>query len=118
MDEIVILKKLMDRFEFKSLTYRVVVYFVFYHFGELVLLKNYICFLIVVSGVFFVGYILDKNFEKNDGCLFNLWKNVRDVSFVFVYLSLISILLFNMLIVGIYLEINGIPMILCLISVI
>ena len=45
-------------------------------------------------------------------------KNVRDVSFVFVYLSLISILLFNMLIVGIYLEINGIPMILCLISVI
>ena len=40
------------------------------------------------------------------------------MSFVFVYLSLISILLFKMLIVGIYLEINGIPMILCLISVI
>ena len=40
------------------------------------------------------------------------------MSFAFVYLSLISILLFNMLIVGIYLEINGIPMILCLISVI
>ena len=31
------------------------------------------------------------------------------MSFVFVYLSLISILLFNMLIVGIYVEINGIP---------
>ena len=31
---------------------------------------------------------------------------------------MISILLFKMLIVGIYLEINGIPMILCLISVI
>ena len=72
----------------------------------------------MVSGVFFVGYILDKILKKNGGCLFNLWKNVRDVSFVFVYLSLISILLFNMLIVGIYLEINGIPMILCLISVI
>ena len=40
------------------------------------------------------------------------------MTFVFVYLSLISILLFKMLIVGIYLEINGIPMILCLISVI
>ena len=40
------------------------------------------------------------------------------MSFVFVYLSLINILLFKMLIVGIYLEINGIPMILCLISVI
>ena len=40
------------------------------------------------------------------------------MSFVFVYLSLISNLLFNMLIVGIYLEINGIPMILFLISVI
>ena len=37
------------------------------------------------------------------------------MSFVFVYLSLINILLFKMLIVGIYLEINGIPMILCLI---
>ena len=58
------------------------------------------------------------NFEKNCGCLFNLWKNVKAVFFVFVYLSSIWILLFKMLIVGIYLDINGMPMILCLISVI
>ena len=37
--------------------------------------------------------------------------------FVFVYLSLIWILLFKMLIVGIYLVIKGMPIILCLISV-
>ena len=50
--------------------------------------------------------------------MFNFWKNVRAVFFVFVYLSLIWILLFKMLIVGIYLVINGMPIILCLISVI
>ena len=51
--------------------------------------------------------------------MFNLWKNVRAVFFVFfLYLSLICILLFKMLIVGIYLDINVMPMILCLISVI
>ena len=38
--------------------------------------------------------------------------------FFFVYLSLIWILLFKMLIVVIYLVINGLPIILCLISVI
>ena len=27
-------------------------------------MKNYICFLIVVSGVFFVGYILDKILKR------------------------------------------------------
>ena len=48
----------------QNLTYKVVVCFIFYHIGELVLLKNYICFLIVVSGVFFVGYILDKILKR------------------------------------------------------
>ena len=50
--------------------------------------------------------------------MFNLWKNIKAVFFVFVYLSLIWILLFKMLIVGIYLVINGMPIMLCLISVI
>ena len=54
----------------------------------------------------------------NGGCLVNLWKKVRAVFFVCVQLFLISILLFKMLIVGIYLDINGMPTILCLISVI
>ena len=66
--------------------------------------------LLIVKGI--------KFRKKNGGCLFNLWKNDRAVFFVFVYLSLIWILLFKMLIVGIYLDINGMPMILCLISVI
>ena len=49
--------------------------------------------------------------------MLNLWKKVKAVFLVFVYLSLIWILLFKMFIVGIYLVINGMPMILCLISV-
>ena len=71
----------------------------------------------MVSGVSVVDCKLGK-ILKNGGCLFILWKNVRAVIFVFVYLSLISILLFKMLIVGLYLDTNGMPMILCLISVI
>ena len=55
--------------------------------------------------------------EKNRGCLFNLWKKVRDVSLSFVYLSLKYNLLFKMFILGIYLVINGIPTILCFMSV-
>ena len=50
-------------------------------------------------------------FGKKGGYLFNLTKNVRDVLLSFVYLSFICILL---LIVGIYLEIYGIPTKLCL----
>ena len=72
----------------------------------------------MVSGVSVVDCIWGKILKKNGGCLFNLWKIVRAVFFVFVYLSLIWILLFRMLIVCIYLDINGMPMILCLISVI
>ena len=37
--------------------------------------------------------------------------------FIFVYLSFICNLLFNIIIVGIYLVINGMPIILCLISI-
>ena len=37
--------------------------------------------------------------------------------FILVYLSFIWILLFKMFIVGVYLVLNGMPMILCLISV-
>ena len=49
----------MDRFDF-IFYFEVVFYFDFYHSGELVLLKNYIYFLIMVSGVSVVGYKLDK----------------------------------------------------------
>ena len=58
------------------------------------------------------------NFEKNGGCLFILWKNVRAVFCIFVCLSFILILLSNILIVGIYFVMNGIPIKLCFISVI
>ena len=37
---------------------------------------------------------MGQSFEKNGGCLFNLWMNVRAVFFNFVYLSLICILRF------------------------
>ena len=74
-------------------------------------MKNYIYFLIVVSGVSVVDCKWDKILKKNGGCLLSLWKNVRAVFFIFVYLSLIWILLFKMFIVVR-------PMILCLISVI
>ena len=71
----------------------------------------------MVSGVFFVGYILDKILKRMVVvCL--IFEKMLGMCLLLLYLSLISILLFNMLIVGIYLEINGIPMILCLISVI
>ena len=46
-----------------------------------------------------------------------LWKNVRDVKFSFVYLSVICSLLFTLFIVGIYLKINVRPSILCVMSV-
>ena len=95
-----------------------VVYFDFHYIGELVLLKNYKYFLIVVSVVSVVdckwGKILRRMvivcliFGRMLGLYF---------LFFFVYLSLICILLFKMLIIGIYLDINGMPMILCLISV-
>ena len=72
----------------------------------------------MVSGVSVYDCKWGKILRRMVGCLFNLWKNVRAVFFVFVYLSLICILLFKMLIVGICLDINGMPMILCLMSVI
>ena len=71
----------------------------------------------VVSGVFFVDYISDKILKRMVVVYLIFEKMLGMCYFVFVYFSLISILLFEMLIVGIYLEINGIPMILCLISV-
>ena len=43
---------------------------------------------------------------------------MSDDFFTFVYLSFMCIILFKTLIKGIYLVINGIPIILCLISVI
>ena len=49
--------------------------------------------------------------------MFNLRKNVKAVFFILVNISFIWILLFMMFIVGIYLVINGMPMILCFISV-
>ena len=49
--------------------------------------------------------------------MFNLWKNVEDVLFSFVFLSLLLNLLFKMLILGIYLVITGIPTKLCFMSV-
>ena len=65
----------------------------------------------MVSGVSVVGYKLGE-------ILCSSIKYVRAVFLVFLYLSLISILLFKMLIVGIYFDINGMPLILCLKSVI
>ena len=56
--------------------------------------------------------------EKNGCCLINLRKNVIDGFFILVYLSFICILLFRILILGIHLVTNGIPTILCSISVI
>ena len=50
--------------------------------------------------------------------MFILWKKVKAVSCIFAYLSFIIILLTNILIVGIYFVMNGIPIILCFISVI
>ena len=85
---------------------------------NLFLLKSYICFLIVVSGVSVVGYKLDKILKRMVVVYLIFEKMLELFFFVFVYLSLISSLLFKMLIVGINLDINGIPMILCLISVI
>ena len=61
---------------------------------------------------------MGKNLEKNGGCLFILWKNVRAVFFILVYLSFIWILLFKIFIVRIYLVKNGISILLCFISVI
>ena len=62
--------------------------------------------------------IYGVNLEKNIGCLFFLWKNVKAVLFILVDLSFIWILLFKMLIVGIYLVKNGILKILFFLSVI
>ena len=49
--------------------------------------------------------------------MFILWKNAKAVLCILVYLSFILILLSNILIVGMSLVMNGIPMILCFISV-
>ena len=73
--------------------------------------------LLVVIDVFFVDYIKGKILKKNGDCLFNLWKNIRDVLLSFIYSSLICNFLFKMFIVDIYLVLNGILTILCLMSV-
>ena len=62
-------------------------------------------------------FIQKVHFGIKWSCLFNFWKNVGDVILKFLYLSWISILLFKMLIVGIYLVINEISTILFLRSV-
>ena len=49
--------------------------------------------------------------------MFNLWKNVKAVLCILLYLSFMLILLLNILIVGTYSVMNGFPMILCFISV-
>ena len=73
----------------------------------------------MVSSVSVAGYQLGKILRRMVVVYLIFEKIVSAVFFfVFVYLSLISILLFKMLIVGINLDINGMPMILCLISVI
>ena len=48
--------------------------------------------------------------------MFILWKNFKAVLCTLIYLSFKSILLSNILIVGMYLVMNGIPMILYFIS--
>ena len=49
--------------------------------------------------------------------MFNLWKNVEDELFSFVFLSLLLNLLYKIFILGIYLVITGIPTILSFMSV-
>ena len=61
---------------------------------------------------------MGQNFEKNGGCLFILLKNVKTVFCILVSLSFMLILLSNILIVGMYFVMNGIPIILCFLSVI
>ena len=72
----------------------------------------------MVSGVSVAGYKLGKIFRRMVVVYLIFEKMLELFFFVFVYLPLFSILLFKMLIVGIYLDINGMQMILCLISVI
>ena len=72
----------------------------------------------MVSGVSVVAYKLDKILRRMVVVCLIFEKMLELYFFVSVYLSLISILLFKMLIVGIYFDIHGMPMILCLISVI
>ena len=72
----------------------------------------------MVSGVSVVGYKLDKILRRMVVVCLIFEKMLELYFFVFVYLSLISILLFKTMIVGIYFDINGMPMILCLKSVI
>ena len=60
----------------------------------------------MVSGVSDVGYKLDKILRRLVVLYLIFEKMLELFFFVFVYLSLISILLFKMLIVGIYLDIN------------
>ena len=50
--------------------------------------------------------------------MFILLKNVKAVFCILVFLSVILVLLSNILIVGTYFVMNGIPITLCLISVI
>ena len=49
--------------------------------------------------------------------MFVLWKNVKAVLCILVYSSILLILLSNKMIFGMYLVMNGIPMIVCFISV-
>ena len=66
----------------------------------------------MVSGVSVLGCIWGGVWRKMVvACLF-FAKNVRDVFSILVYLSFIWILLFKTFIVGMYLVINGFPMIL------
>ena len=71
----------------------------------------------MVSGVSVVDCKWGKILRKMVVVCLIFVRMLRAVFFVFVFLSFICILLFKMLIVSIYLEINGMPMILCLISV-
>ena len=68
----------------------------------------------------FFELIIDRvNFKKRMGVVYFIFqKNVRIVLLIFVYVSLICKLLLKIFIVEIYLVFNGIPIILCLISII
>ena len=81
-------------------------------------MKNYIYFLIVVSGVSVVDCKLGKILRRMVVVCSFSGRMLGLFFFVFVYLTLISNLLFMMWIVGIYLDIKGMPMILSFISVI
>ena len=61
-----------------------VVYFDFYHICELVLLKSYIYFLIVTSGVSVVGYKLNK-ILKRMMVVYLIFEKMLELCFLFLY---------------------------------